>query len=61
MSILARLIVICLWMSMDMEFRRNNLRFNASTYFRRGVQVVSRLANSNIQKERKDVDHETVH
>lgn len=44
----------------ERKFKRNNLRFNASTYFQRGV-VLSQGWRERIQKERKDVDHETVH
>ena len=44
----------------ELKFKRNNLRFNAATYFQRGVGL-SQGWRERIQKERKDVDHETIH
>ena len=41
----------------EIKFKRNNLRFNASTYFQRGVGL-SQGWRERIQKEREDVDHE---
>ena len=41
------------------KFKRNNLRFNSSTYFQRGVGL-SQGWRDRIQKEREEVDRETI-
>ena len=41
-------------------FKRNNLRFNSLTYFQRGVGL-SQGWRDRIQKEREEVDRETIY
>ena len=43
----------------EIKFKKNNLRFNSSTYFQRGVGL-NQGWRVRIQKEREEVDRETI-